>query len=131
MGRAILSKSLIQVSSEGCCWWWWTVLWSLPVGLLASGGPDLQSTGSMVQTDLTSKRTDATAWPPGLQMSVPLSPWQAPAGPRLCRRPSDMHRRVWFGLLWITAPFPWDLLHTRFCLCPPSVSFSPSPVEVL
>ena len=30
----------------------------------------------------------------------------------------------------VTAPFPWVLVHTRFCLCPPRVCF-PSPVEVL
>ena len=23
----------------------------------------------------------------------------------------------------VTAPFPWILVHTRFCLCPPTVCF--------
>ena len=27
----------------------------------------------------------------------------------------------------VTAPFPWVLVHARFCLCPPRVCF-PSPV---
>ena len=31
----------------------------------------------------------------------------------------------------VTAPFPWVLVHTRFCLCLSKVSTSPSPVEVL
>ena len=30
----------------------------------------------------------------------------------------------------VTAPFSWVLVHTKFCLCPPSVCF-PSSVEVL
>ena len=31
----------------------------------------------------------------------------------------------------VTAPFPWVLVHTQFRLCPPRISVSPSPVEVL
>ena len=31
----------------------------------------------------------------------------------------------------VTVPFPWVLVHTRFCLCPPRVSVLPSPMEVL
>ena len=31
----------------------------------------------------------------------------------------------------VAAPFPWVLVCTRFCLCPPTVSVSLSPVEVL
>ena len=36
------------------------------------------------------------------------------------------HRQVWLSHLWVTSPFPWVLVHTRFCLCPPSVSVSSS-----
>ena len=43
-----------------------------------------------------------------------LTPQQAAADPCLRRRPSDSHRQVWLSLLWVSAPFPWALSHTRF-----------------
>ena len=31
------------------------------------------------------------------------------------------YRQVWLSLCRVTAPFPWVLVHTRFCLCPVSL----------
>ena len=53
--------------------------------------------------------------------------------PQLCSRPPPTHTST--GVSWtllgksgsvycgVTAPFPWILVHTRFCLCPPGVCF--------
>ena len=53
--------------------------------------------------------------------------------PQPCSRPPPTHTST--GVSWtlmgksgsvscgVTAPFPWILVHTRFCLCPPTVCF--------
>ena len=41
--------------------------------------------------------------------------------PRLCRRPSNTSRYVWFSLLWGHCSFPWAPVHTLLCVCPPRV----------
>ena len=78
------------------------------------------SNGSLLQKDLCLHCCIQCPWP--------------------CSRPLSTHASS--GDFWtltaksgsvsggITAPFSWVLVLTRFCLCPPSVSF-PSPVEVL
>ena len=62
---------------------------------------------------------------------------QATTNPRLQQRLLDTHGQVLVSLLWVTAPFSWALVCTRFCcesLIPqsesPRVRF-PSPVDVL
>ena len=70
----------------------------------------------------SSKRAYAnTPCLPRLLLPVPLSPQQATADPRLCRGPSNTGRSdsVSCG---VSTPFPWVLVHTRFCLCPQRLS---------
>ena len=38
----------------------------------------------------------------------------------------DTHRKSGSVSCGVTAPFPWVLVHTSFCLCPPSVCFPSS-----
>ena len=47
------------------------------------------------------------------------------------RDPQRLAGRYGSFFCGVTAPFPWVLTLTRFCLCLPRVSVSPSPVEVL
>ena len=48
---------------------------------------------------------------------------QAPINPHLRWRLLDTSGQVWVSLSGVTAPFPWVLVHTRFCLCSPRVYF--------
>ena len=108
-----LSKTLIQLSTV------LVGLHSLPVSCLAWGDPVLgvyrlwygycPPPGGLTETHL-----------PGLLVPVPLSQWQAPANMCLCRRPSKT-RRSGSVSSGITVLFPLDLVHTRFCWCPPKV----------
>ena len=41
--------------------------------------------------------------------------------PCLCRRPSNTSRYVWLSLLWGHCSFPWVLMRTLLCVCPPRV----------
>ena len=58
---------------------------------------------------------------PRLLLPVPLSPQQTTADPCPRRGPSNTDRSdsVSCG---VSAPFPWVLVHTRFCLCTPRLS---------
>ena len=47
------------------------------------------------------------------------------------RDPQTLRGRSGSVSYGVTAPFPWVLVHTSFCLCPPWVFVSPSPVEVM
>ena len=58
------------------------------------------------------------AMPPSLLQPEPSSPPQVTADPWLHRRDSNTQRQVWLSLLWGL----WVLVHTRFCLSPPSIS---------
>ena len=78
-----------------------------------------------VLKDLCQHETPRTA------ASSHLSPWQASGVPHLCRRPWNTHRQAWLCLLWSHCSFPLGPGVTRFCLCPPIVSFSPIPVKFL
>ena len=44
-----------------------------------------------------------------------LTVQQATTNPRLQQRFLHTHRQVWVSLLWVTAPFFWALVCTRFC----------------
>ena len=106
-------------------------LWFPPVSCLARGNPALESTGSMVGLMVTFKRAHTKGQLPGLLLTVPPPLLGATVNTHLCRRPSHTSRSgsVSCG---VTPPFPWVLVHTRFCLCPSRVeSVFPSPVEVL
>ena len=98
VGRALLSKSLIQLSADKWgCYSSLLVVWPDSV---------LGSIDSMVGLMGTSKRTYANTCLPGLRLPVPLSPWQATADSHLCRRPSNTHRQVCLSLLWSHCSFP-------------------------
>ena len=56
-----------------------------------------------------------------LLLLVFLSSQWATATPCLCRRPSNTSRWVWFSLLWGHCSFPWVVMHTLLCMCPPGV----------
>ena len=111
MGGAMLSKSLIQfaIDGQGCDP-------SLLFDLRPNYGGGNEDTGDLLQkVQCTHCHTQC---------------------PRPCSRPPQTHasaRDSWtltgkFGLVsWVSAPFSWILVHTRFCLCPPRVCFS-SPV---
>ena len=113
-GGAMLSKSLVQVSLEG-----WGCLPSLLFDLRSNYGGGNEENG-----DLLPKV-------PRMRCCTQC--------PRPCSRPLLTHapardscpltgksETVSCG---VTAPFSWVLVSTRFCLCPPRISF-PSPVQV-
>ena len=94
MGRAMLSKSLIQFSADG---------WNCVPSLLFTWG----------QTVTSFKRSQA------ILPHVLPTPQQATNDPCLCRRLLDTHKQVSCG---VTVPFSWVLVH-KFLLCPPRVNF--------
>ena len=68
--------------------------------------------GSMVGIiAISSKRTYANIpHLPELPLPVPLSPQQATADSRRCRRPPNTHRQVWLSFLWgplLLSPGSW------------------------
>ena len=113
MGRAMLSRSLIQLSvnGQGC-------VPSLLFHLRPNYSGGNEENGDFLQK--VPSRHCCT------QCTQPFS------------RPLPTHTSAWdswtlrgeSGLVscGVTAPFSWVLVHTRFCLCPPRVCF-PSPVE--
>ena len=108
MGRAMLSKSLIQFSVDG---------WSCVPSLLFTWGPNYGG-GNEDNGDLLQKGPRHA-----LLHSVPPTLQQATADPRLHQRLLDTHGQVWVSLSWVPAPFSWVMVHTTFCLCPPRVYF--------
>ena len=111
VGRAILSKSLIQFSDGPGC------VPSLLFDLRPNYGGGNEENGYCLQ--------NVPCWHCYTQCSQP------------CSRPPPTHTSV--GDSWtltgksgsvscgVTAPFSWVLVHTRSCLCPLRVCF-PSPV---
>ena len=84
MGRAMLSKSLIQFSLDG---------WGCVPSLLFTLGQTMVEVMKIVVTSFKrSHAHSATLSAPTLQ--------QATADPCLCRRLLDTHRQVWVNLLW-------------------------------
>ena len=81
----------------------------------------------MVGLMSTSKRTYAKGLLPVLLLSVPLFLQQATSDPHLHHRPSKLAGRSGSVSCGATAPLPWVLVYTRFCLYPPRVEslFSP------
>ena len=64
-----------------------------------------------------------------LHYMPPTLQWAKTADSGLCWRLLDTHRQVWVSLLWGPCSFPWVLVYTRFCLCPPRVCFPKSCVS--
>ena len=100
VGRALLTKALIQLSADG-----WFCTPSLVV-FLTWGDPTLRYMGSMVRLMASFKSVDTND---DLSLCT-----HASTGDPLTLAGS-------FGLVscWVTAPFLWVLVHTRFCSCPP------------
>ena len=109
MGRAMLSKSLMQFSVDGCS----CVPSPLFTGAKLSGGNE--DNGDLLQ-------------------KVPCTHCYTQC-PQPCNRPPPIHasaRDSWTltgksGSVscGVTAPFSWVLVGTRFCLCPSESLFSP------
>ena len=112
MGRAMLSKSLIQfsVDVQGC-------VPSLLFNLRPNYGGGNEDNGDLLQKVPCMHRYT--------QCPQPYSrPLRTNASARDSWRLMDKSESVSCG---VTAPFSWVLVHTRFCFCPPRVCF-PSPV---
>ena len=84
--------------------------------------------GSLVGLMADSGRAHTKEYFPELLLPVSLCSWWDTATPRLCRRPSNTSRYVWFSLLWGYCSFPWVPMCTFLCVCPPSVESLFSPV---
>ena len=69
----------------------------------------------MVGPMATTKRAYSSTHLPGLLLPASLAPRQPTANPYVCRRRID---RSGSASCRVTYPFPWVLVHTRFCLCP-------------
>ena len=63
----------------------------------------------------TAKRAYGSTHLPGLLLPASLAPRQPTANPYVHRRRID---RSGSASCRVTYPFPWVLVHTRFCLCP-------------
>ena len=77
--------------------------------------------GSLVGLMTDSGRVHTKEYFPELLLPVCLSPPWATATPRLCRRSSNTSRLVWFSFPWGHCSFPWVLMCTLLCVCPPRV----------
>ena len=111
MGRAVLSKSLIQFSVD-----WQHCVPSLLFDLRPNYGGGKEENGNLLQKV------------PGTHCHTQCS--------RPCNRPPTHASTGDFRTLTgksesvscgVTAPFSWVLVHARFCLCPSRVCF-PSPM---
>ena len=103
----MLSKPLIQFSVDG-----WACVLSLLFDLRPTSGGGNEDNGNLFQRSLAPTAA-LNAPSPAASHCQPTPPPETP----------DIHRQVWSNLLWVTAPFSWILVCTRFCLCPPRVCF--------
>ena len=115
MGRAMLSKSLIQFSVDG-----WSCVPSLLFGLRSTFGGGNEDNGDLLQKNLGPCCCIKCLWPcsrPLLTHTSMKDSWTltGKSGSVSC---------------WDTAPFSWPLVCKRLCLCPRRVCF-PSSVEIL
>ena len=96
-----------------------------PPRSLAGGSPVLELSVSMLGlTATSSRRTLAnTPHPPCLPLPLPL-PHSRPQLTLFRRVPST--GKSGSASCQVPAPFPWVLVGTRFCLCPPSLCFPQS-----
>ena len=106
MGRAMLSKSLIQISvdGQGC-------VPSLLFDLRPNYGGGSEDNGDLLQK--TPSMPCHTQCP---------QPWSRSLLTHASIRDSwTLTAKSGSVSCGVTAPFSWVLVHTRFCLCPPSV----------
>ena len=101
VGRALLSKTLIQLSADG---------WGCTLSLIVCGlsWQPRGSKGSMVGLMTTSKAYSKGGLP-RLLLPVPHFFWWAPADPCLHRRLFNTCRWFWSSLLWGHCSFPLGL----------------------
>ena len=112
-GLAMLCKSLIQFSLEG---------WHSVPSLLFDLRPNY---GGVNEDNVDLQKFPCTH----CCTQCPRSCSKALLDLCLHWRILDTHRKSGSVSCGVTAPFPWVLVHTSFCLCPPSVCF-PSSVWV-
>ena len=100
-------------------------LCSLLVRCFSWGNPVLESTSSMVGLLVNCKRIYANTDFQGLLILVPFPLQQNSVDLNLCKRTSNIHRKVWFSLLWGPCSFPLSLISHKVllfsykCLFPP------------
>ena len=73
---------------------------------------------------VTSKRTYAKTHIPGLLLPMPWTPQWATANPCSAGDPQTLIGK--FVSCGLTGPFPWVLVHTRFCWCPQEWTLFPT-----
>ena len=108
MGKAKLSKSLIQFSVDG-----WDCVPSLLFDLKPNYGGGNEGSGDLLQKVLC--RHSLHIVPPTLQ---PATVTHASA-----RDSWALTSKLGSVFSGVTAPFFWVLVSTRFCLCPPRICF--------
>ena len=89
VGRAMFSKSLIQISADG---------WGCAPSCEVTQSWNAQA--SKCTWNVPPKRTYANTHLPGPLLPVPLPLQEAIADLRLHRRSSNIHRQVWLSILW-------------------------------
>ena len=107
MGRAMLSKSLIQFSVDGP-----DCVSSLLFDLRPNYGGGNEDNGDLLQKAPCTHWHTQCPWP----CSMP------PVAHASTRDSWTVTRKSGPVSSGVTAPFFWVLVHTRFCLCPSSVS---------
>ena len=95
VGRAMFSKSLIQISADG---------WGCAPSCEVTQSWNAQA--SKCTWNVPPKRTYANTHLPGPLLPVPLPLQEAIADLRLHRRSSNIHRQVWLSILWGPCSFP-------------------------
>ena len=112
MGKAMVSKSLIQISVDGQ-----DCIPSLLFDLKPSYDGGNEDNGDLLQ--MIPCRHCYTQCPQPCSRPRPTTPPP--------ETPGDSSASLGQSLVGVTAPLSWVLVHTRFCLCPPRVCF-PGPV---
>ena len=110
MGRAMLSKSLIQFSFEG-----WGCVPSLLFDLRPNYGGSNEDSGDLLQNV------------PSLLHSVPQTLQEVTVTHASARDSWTLMGQSGSVSCWSTVPFSLVLVHTRFCLCPAAKSLQSCP----
>ena len=114
-GRAVLSKTLIQLSADG---------WGCTPSLLV--WPEVTQSWSLLASIVgllvTSKWTYTEMHLPGRLLPLAIYCQPTPLQETLEHSQAGLAPSP----VGVTAPFPWVLVCTKFCLCPPRVCFPQS-----
>ena len=126
VGRAMLSKLLVQFSVDGGSCACTPPPTPSPVCCLAWDSPVLESIGSMIGLMATSfKSTYANMLHlPRLLLLVLLIQWRLLSIHSSARDSQTLIGKIGTLFCGVTVPFPWVLVLTNVCLCPPK-SVSP------